>query len=101
MFICIEYLEKIAIVTFILPFYFSGLFSAFKTTFSLTFNRDMQGKACSLRSCAYLLIASVSARVHEKALSLSYHITVVFEQLIPFVKGSFYLQCVSRNHVDH
>ena len=31
----------------------------------------------------------MNARAHGKALSLSYRAIVVFEQLIPFIKGSF------------
>ena len=34
-------------------------------------------------------LAPVNTHVHEKAFSLSYHATVVSEQLIPFIKGSF------------
>ena len=35
------------------------------------------------------LFAPLNARLHGKSLSLSYHATVMFEQLIPFIKGSF------------
>ena len=35
------------------------------------------------------LCAPVNARVHGKALCLSYYATEVFEQLIPFIKSSF------------
>ena len=85
--------------------YSSFLFFRFVLCFqdNFLFNLQKGHARVKLVHCAHLhtyLIASVSARVHEKALSLSYHVTVVFEQLIPFVKGSFYLQCVSRNHVD-
>ena len=35
------------------------------------------------------LFSPVNARVHEKAISLSYHAIAVFEQLIPSIRGSF------------
>ena len=46
-------------------------------------------KVCSFWSCRFQVFAGVNASAHGKALSLSYHVIVVFEQFIPFIKDSF------------